>query len=373
MHAQMPAFCGAFSALRDAQACYPVVSARSMSPLEAAQMAIAIGRRRFISALGGGMITWPLAARAQQGLRLPRLGVLVGLPEGDPEGQLWLKALREGLDNLGWKDGINLQIDIRWRSVDPNSMQRLAKVLVDLHPDLINVTTTPATAAVLRETKNVPVVFSVVSDPVGSGFVQSLARPGGNATGFVNIETSVGGKWIELLKEVAPSTSRVLVIFNPKTSPQTSFYLKSMQTAAEQLKVPLTFKELGDASDIEPAIADLARSPGGGLVLTPDSFTGARAQRELIISLAASYRIPTVYNFTLCVRAGGLVSYGTDQPDLQRRAASYVDRILKGEKPANLPVQLPTKFELAVNLKTARALGLTVPDKLLATADQVIE
>ena len=231
----------------------------------------------------------------------------------------------------------------------------------------------PATAAILRETKSIPVVFSVVSDPVSSGFVQSLVRPGGNATGFINIEVSVGGKWLELLKEVAPSTSRVLVMFNPRTSPQSSFYLKSMQTAAEQLKLPLTVKELGNAGDIEPAIADLARSPGGGLVLTPDLFTGAGAQRELIISLAASYRIPAVYNLTLCVEGGGLVSYGTDQPDLQRRAASYVDRILKGEKAENLPVQLPTKFELAVNLKTARALDLTVPDKLIATADEVIE
>ena len=336
-------------------------------------MAIEIGRRQLISALGGGMIAWPLAARAQQGKRIPRVGVLVGVPEGDPEGQRWLKALLEGLDNLGWKDGINLQIDLRWGGVDPNRMQSLAKELVDLHPDLINVTTTPATAAVLRETKNIPVVFSVVSDPVGSGFVQSLARPGGNATGFVNIETSVGGKWLELLKDVAPGTSRVLVMFNPRTSPQSSFYLKPMQIAAEQLKLPLTVKEISDAGAIEPAIADLARLPYGGLVLTPDSFTGARAQRELIVSLAASYRVPTVYNFTLCVRAGGLVSYGTDQPYLQRRAASYVDRILKGEKPGNLPVQLPTKFELAVNLKTAKALGLTVPDKLLATADEVIE
>jgi putative tryptophan/tyrosine transport system substrate-binding protein len=336
-------------------------------------MAIDIGRRQFISALGGGMIAWPVAARAQQGKRIPRVGVLVGVPEGDPEGQRWLKALLEGLDNFGRKDGINLQIDLRWGGVDPNRMQSLAKELVDLRPDLINVTTTPATAAILRETKSIPVVFSVVSDPVGSGFVQSLVRPGGNATGFVNIEISVGAKWLELLKEIAPDTSRVLVTFNPRTSPQTSFYLKSMQTAAEQLKLPLTVKELGNAGDIEPAIADLARSPDGGLVLTPDSFTGARAQHDLIISLAAGNRIPTVYNFALCVRAGGLVSYGTDQPDLQRRAASYVDRILKGEKPENLPVQLPTKFELAVNLKTARALGLTVPDKLLATADEVIE
>jgi putative ABC transport system substrate-binding protein len=337
-------------------------------------MGIKIERRKFLSALGGAPVAWPLASRAQQSGRVARVGVLVGLPEGDSEGQLWLKALLEGLDKLGWKDGVNLQTDLRWGGVvDPNRMQSLAKELVDLYPDLINVTTTPPKAAILRETKTIPVVFSVVSDPVSSGFVHSLVRPGGNATGFVNIEMSVGGKWLELLKEVAPGTSRVSVMFNPRTSPQSSFYLKSMQTAAEQLKVPLSVKELSNAGDIEPVIADLARSPGGGLVLTPDSFTGARAQREVIISLAARNRIPAVYSFTLCVRAGGLVSYGTDQADLQRRAASYVDRILKGEKPENLPVQLPTKFELAVNLKTARALNLTVPPTLLATADEVIE
>lgn len=272
---------------------------------------------------------------------------------------------------VGWKDGVNLQIDLRWCNPDPDSIQKLAKELVDLHPDLINVTSTPATAAILRETKTIPVVFSVVSDPIGSGFVQSLARPGGNATGFLNMETSLGSKWLELLKDIAPATTRVSVLFNPKTSPQSPFYLKSMQSAAEQLKLPLAVKELGSAADIETAIADLARSPGGGLMLTPDIFTGAL--RELIISLAARNRIPAVYFLAMFVRAGGLVSYGTDQPDLQRRAASYIDRILKGEKPENLPVQQPTKFELAVNLKTSKALGLTVPPRLIAIADEVIE
>jgi putative ABC transport system substrate-binding protein len=334
-------------------------------------MAIVIGRRQFISALGGAVVAWPLATNAQQSGRVARVGVLIGLPEGDPEAQRWLKALLEGLDKLGWKDSVNLQIDLRWCNPDLDSIQRLAKELVDLHPDLINVTSTPATAAILRETKTIPVVFSVVSDPIGSGFVQSLARPGGNATGFLNMETSLGSKWLELLKDIAPATTRVSVMFNPRTSPQTPFYLKSMQSAAEQLKLPLAVKELGSAADIETAIADLARSPGGGLVLTPDIFTGA--QRELIVSLAARNRIPAVYFLAMFVRAGGLVSYGTDQPDLQRRAASYVDRILKGEKPEDLPVQQPTKFELAVNLKTAKALGLTVPPGLLVAADEVIE
>jgi putative ABC transport system substrate-binding protein len=336
-------------------------------------MAIELGRRQFVTALGGAVVVWPLATNAQQSGRVARLGILVGLPEGDPEGQRWLKALLEGLEKLGWNDGVNLRIDLRWGGVDPDHMQKLAKELVDLHPDVINVTSTPATAAILRETKTIPVVFSVVSDPIGSGFVQSLVRPGGNATGFLNIETSVGTKWLELLKEIAPGTSRVSVLFNPRTSPQTPFYLQSMQSAAEQLKLPLAVKELGSVDDIETAIAELARSPGGGLVLTPDLFTAAQTQRELIISLAARDRIPAVYCLAVFVRAGGLVSYGTDQPDLQRRAASYVDRIFKGERPENLPVQQPTRFEFVVNLKTARTLGLTVPPSLLATADEVIE
>jgi ABC-type uncharacterized transport system substrate-binding protein len=336
-------------------------------------MAASVSRREFMSALGGAVVACPRATNAQQSGRVARVGVLVSLPEGDPEGQRWLKALLEGLEKLGWKDGVNLQIELRWGSVDPDRMQKLAKELVDIHPDLINTTSTPATAAILRETKAIPVVFSLVSDPIGSGFVQSLVRPGGNATGFLNIETSVGTKWLELLKEIAPGTSRVSVLFNPRTSPQTPFYLQSMQSAAEQLKLPLAVKELGSFDDIETAIAELARSPGGGLVLTPDLFTAAQTQRELIISLAARDRIPAVYCLAVFVRAGGLVSYGTDQPDLQRRAASYVDRIFKGERPENLPVQQPTRFEFVVNLKTARTLGLTVPPSLLATADEVIE
>jgi putative ABC transport system substrate-binding protein len=336
-------------------------------------MTIGLGRRQFISGVGSAVAAWPFATNAQQPGRVARVGVLIGLPEGDPEGQRWLKALLEGLDKLGWRDGVNLQIDLRWATPDPDRIQKLAKELVDLHPDLINVTSTPATAAILRETKTIPVVFSVVSDPIGSGFVKSLARPGGNSTGFLNMETSLGSKWLELLQDIAPATTRVSVLFNPKTSPQTPFYLKSMQSAAAQLKLPLAVKELGSAADIEPAIAELAQSPGGGLVLTPDIFTGAKAQRELIISLAARNRIPAVYFLAMFARAGGLVSYGTDQPDLQRRAASYVDRILKGEKPADLPVQQPTKFELVINLKTAKALGLTVPQALLVAADEVIE
>ncbi|MGA2816850.1 MAG: ABC transporter substrate-binding protein [Xanthobacteraceae bacterium] len=336
-------------------------------------MAIEIQRREFLTLLGGAAATWPLAAQAQQSGTTPRIGLLVGLPEGDPEGERWVKALLTGLDKLGWKSGANVQIDLRWGGTDPDGMLKLAKELVALRPDVIQVTTTPATAAILRETHTIPVVFAIVSDPVGSGFVQSFPRPGGNVTGFVNIEASVGGKWLELLKELAPRIIRVAVLFNPKTAPQSSFYLKSMQAAALPLGVTLAVNEVGSADEIKAAIADLAKSSDAGLVVTPDIFTIAQARRELIVALADRYRIPAVYFIGTFISSGGLVSYGVDHPDLLRRAADYIDRILKGEKPENLPVQLPTRFELAVNLKTAKALGLTVPSSLLATADEVIE
>jgi putative ABC transport system substrate-binding protein len=330
-------------------------------------------RREFIALLGGAAASWPHAAHARQADKVARIGMLVGLPENDPEGQRWVDSLLEGLRQLGWKRDANLQIDLRWGGVAPDQMQELAKELVQLNPDVINVTSTPATAAVLRETHTIPVVFSVVSDPVGSGFVQSLARPGGNATGFVNMETSLGGKWLEILKEIAPNTTRVVAIFNSKTSPQSAFYLKSLEPAAATLALSLTVTKVSSAEQIEPAIIELAKDSNTGLVVTPDIFTAAQSQRDLIISLTAQHRIPAIYFLALFVRTGGLVSYGVDNPDLQRRAAAYVDRILRGAKPEDLPVQLPTKFELAINLKTAKALGLTVPPSLLATADEVIE
>jgi putative ABC transport system substrate-binding protein len=333
---------------------------------------MAIGRRQFISAIGGAAIAWPLAARAQSA-RTARVGMLISLPEGDPEGERWLKSLREGLESLGWKEGANLALDVRWGDPNPDRLQAIAKELVSLKPDVIQVTATPATAAVLRETRTIPVVFAVVSDPIGSGLVQSLARPGGNVTGFVNIEASVGGKWIELLKEIAPRTARVTVMFNPNTAPQSAFYMKSVEAAAASLALPVAVARVKSHDDIETAITDLARVPNSGLVISPDLFTATKAQRDTIIELTARNHIPAVYFLSLFARTGGLVAYGVDHPDLLRRAAAYVDRILKGEKPENLPVQLPTKFEFVINLKTAKSLGLTVSPSMLATADEVIE
>jgi putative tryptophan/tyrosine transport system substrate-binding protein len=327
-------------------------------------------RREFITLVSSAAM-WPLAAGAQQPA-ISRIGVLVGFPEGDAEGEKWIQALIEGLSQLGWKRDQNVRIDVRW-GVDPDRMPRLAKELVELRPDLIQVTTTPATAAVLRETHSIPVVFSIVSDPLGSGFVESFARPGGNATGFVNYEDSVAGKWLGLLKELAPQTSLVSIPFNPKTAPQSGYYLKLLEAAAPSLALTLKAVRISNAGEIDAEIAHLAQQSNVGLVILPDVFTSAQPQREMIIALTAHHRIPAVYSSTFFARAGGLVSYGVDLSDLQRRAAGYVDRILKGAKPQELPVQLPTKFELVINLKAAKALGLTVPAMLLASADEVIE
>jgi putative tryptophan/tyrosine transport system substrate-binding protein len=276
------------------------------------------------------------------------------------------------LFQLGWKRDKNIHIDIRLAGTDPAGMQQLAKELIELRPDLIQVTTTRATAAVLRETHTIPVVF-VVADPIGSGFVASFAQPGGNATGFVNLEDTVAGKWLELLKELAPQTSRVSVLFNPKTAPQSAYYLKILEAAAPSLALKLKVAQVSNASEIEAEIDQLAQQSNAGLVILPDTFTHAKVQSEMIVARTAQRRTPAVYPFAFWARAGGLVSYGVDYLDLHRRAAAYVDRILKGAKPQDLPVQLPTKFELVINLKTAKALGLEVPPSLLATADEVIE
>jgi putative ABC transport system substrate-binding protein len=328
-------------------------------------------RREFITLLCAAA-TWPLAARAQQSGRMARIGVLMGLPEGDPEGEKWARALLETLLQLGWIHDKNVRIDLRWGGTDPDRMQKLAKELIDLQPDVIEVTTTPATAAVLRQTRTIPVVFSIVSDPLGSGFVQSFVRPGGNATGFVNIEASVAGKWLALLKELVPHASRARIIFNPKTAPQADYYLKLLAAAAPALTLTLDVVRVDSADRIAAAVNELA-GPNVGIVLIPDIFIGAKAQTDLIISLTARHHIPTVYFAPYMVRDGGLISYGVDFSDLQRRAAHYVDRVLKGANPQELPVQLPTRFELTVNLKTARALGLEIPATLLASADEVIE
>ena len=328
-------------------------------------------RRDFITLLGAATAAWPLAAHAQQPA-VPRIAVLIGLPQDDPEAQKWAKAFLDALPPLGWKPDANLRIDWRW-TADPARMPEVAKEIVEQRPDLIVTTTTPLTAAVLRESHTIPVVFAAVSDPVGSGFVQSLSRPGGNATGFINVEASVGGKWLEVLKEIAPGTARVAILFNPKTAPQSAYYLKTLQASAQTLGLTLTAAQVASAQDVEAAINDLAKFPNGGFVIMPDIFTAAKTQRDLIVSLAARLRIPAVYPFTFFVEDGGLISYGADNVDLLRRAADYVDRILNGKKPQDLPVQLPTKFEMAINTKTAAALGVKFPAPILAVADEIIE
>ena len=329
-------------------------------------------RRESIILIGGASAAWSFAALAQQP-KLFRIGVLMGLAERDQESERWVQAFIEGLSELGWKRDTNLRMDIRWASADPARIQELAKELVDLGPDLILSTTTPPTAAILQLTHTIPVVFSVVSDPLGSGFVESFARPGHNATGFVNFEDSLASKWLELLKLLAPHISRVSLPFNPKTAPQSTYYLKLLEAAAPSFALSLKPVPVNTAGELEAEITSLAQQSNTGLVMLPDIFTGARTNREMIIARTTQYRIPAVYYIAAWAREGGLVSYGIDYSDMLRRSATYIDRILKGAKPQDLPVQLPSKFELAINLKTAKALGLTVPDKLIYTADEVIE
>lgn len=330
-------------------------------------------RRDLITLLGGVAAAWPPAARAQQTGPLRRIGILMGGTERDSQSGVGLEAFRGGLKELGWTDGHNIRIDIRWGEGNVERMKVLAKELVGLQPDLLVGHTTQPVAALQRETKTIPIVFLIVSDPVGSGFVASLPRPGGNITGFINIESSLGGKWIEVLKEVVPNVSRAALMFNPDTATYSKYYLEPFEAAAQFRKVEPSSAPVRTAADIERVIASLAGQPGGGLALMPDTALATQDNRQLIISLVARHRLPTIYPYRYWVGDGGLVSYGIDQIDLFRRVPSYIDRILKGAKPAELPVQLPTRFELTVNLKTAKALGIEMPAMLLGRADEVIE
>jgi putative tryptophan/tyrosine transport system substrate-binding protein len=300
-----------------------------------------------------------------------RIAVLMTLSESDREGKARVEAFREGLQKLGWAEGRNIRIDIRWATSDAALMQRFAKELVALGPDLILSHNTPTTATLLQQTRTIPIVFAVVSDPVGSGFVASFSRPGGNATGFTNIEPTMAGKWLELLKEIAPRVSRVAFLFNPSTAPYAEYYMSPFKAAAASFALEAIAAPVRDTSELESAIAAQARAPNGGLVVMTDSFLVTH--RAEITSLAARYHLPAVYPFRFFAELGGLLSYGNDLVDQFRRAATYADRILKGEKPSELPVQAPVKFELVINLKTAKALGLDVPPTLLARADEVIE
>jgi len=330
-----------------------------------------IGRRQLISALGGASLIWPLTARAQQDDRVRRIGVLMSLAENDPEGQARFTALSKGLRDVGLIDGRNVRIDYRWAAADSERMRELATELVSKTPDVLLAGDTPTLTALQQATRTIPIVFVLVSDPVGQGFVESLAHPGANITGFTNFEFSMVSKWVGTLKEIAPSVKRAAMIFNPQTAPYAQYYLQPFAAAAQSFAVEAITNPVRSEAEIESAMAALWSTPGGGIIVMPDAFMGTH--RDVIISLAARYRLPTIYPLRFFTDSGGLLSYGTDTLDLFRRSASYVDLILKGAKPSDLPVQQPIKFELIINLKTAKALGLTVPQTLLALADDVIE
>ncbi len=325
-------------------------------------------RRKFITLLGSAA-AWPLRAHAQQPERVRRVGVLVGLAENDPEMKERIAGLRQGLEKLGWAEGSNLRIDYRFAPAGAQA-RLLARELIALQPDVIVTQSTPATAAMQQETRTIPIVFASVADPIGSGFIASLSRPGGNLTGLLQYEEGITGKWLAMLKEIAPNIMRAALVANPRTS-AFDYFLQSAKAVAPSLAIDLVPTPVDNAADIERAIKTFAREPNGGLVLPPDTSTVVH--RNLIIALAAQHRLPAVYAIRVFVAAGGLMCYGTDFVDLYRQAASYVDRILRGAKPADLPVQAPTKYELVINIKAAKQQGIDVPQTLIATADEVIE
>jgi putative ABC transport system substrate-binding protein len=328
-----------------------------------------MNRREIIAGLGSAA-AWPVVARAQQGNRIRRIGVLMPYDESDLEGKAPLAAFTQRLAELGWTDGRNVRTHLRWGGDDINRIRALAQELVGLQPDIIVTGSTPAIVALQRETLTIPIVFENVADPVAGGIVARLDRPGGNVTGFAAFEASLGGKWLELLLEIAPGLKRVAIMFNPDTAP-VSAHMPSLETAARSLKVVPVAAAVHSDVEIEAAIVALGREPQGGLVVMPDAFT--TAHRARIILAAARNNLPAVYSFSVYARDGGLLSYGNYLVDFWRRAATYVDLILRGAKPSELPVQLPTKFEMVVNLKTAKALGLTVPQSILLRADEIIE
>jgi len=328
-------------------------------------------RREFITLVGGTAAAWPLAARAQQPKPMRLLSVLMGYAESDSAAQSWLVVFRGELAGLGWTEGSNLRMELRWGAADQDKIKTLAKELVNLRPDAILSVTTPVTSALAHETRTLPIVFAIVADPIGSGFVPSLSRPGGNITGFATINSALGGKWVELLKEVAPRTVRMALLYNPATAPPLQVYMTSIQAAASSFAVEASAAPVHVKDEIEGVIAAQAHNPGGGLIVMPEAFNVTN--RDLIIALAARYGVPAIYATRFYAESGGLITYGVDYAEQFRQAAGYIDRVLKGTTPADLSVQQPTKFEFVINLKTAKALGLTIPDKLLATADDVIE
>jgi len=339
-------------------------------PAREGRIAILIRRRQFIVTLGGAIAAWPLAARGQQAGTTRRIGALIAFAKDDPDTEERLAAFRQGLAKRGWVEGRNIHIDYRFAAGRGDQFPVLAKELVAMQPDVILGHTTGVTAILQRETRAIPIVFVNVSDPIGMGFIASLPRPGGNLTGVLHYEASIVGKWLAMLKEIAPRLTRAALFANRQTT-SFDYFLKSGKAAASSLAIDLVASHVETAADIERAIEAFARVPNSGLLLPPDATTVVH--RDLIIALAARHRVPAVYPLHVFVVAGGLMSYGTDQNDLFRLAASYVDRILRGDKPTDLPVQTPTRFETAVNLKTAKALGLEVPAGMLVAAADVIE
>jgi putative tryptophan/tyrosine transport system substrate-binding protein len=329
-----------------------------------------MNRRELITLLGGAAVL-PVAARAQQQNNVRRIGVLMGWADSDPEAKSELAAFVQGLAQLGWVDGGNVQIDYRWANGNVDRMRTFAKELVALRPDVILANTTPVTVALQRETRAIPIVFVIVSDPIGAGLVASLPRPGGNITGFINIEASLGGKWLELLKEIAPAVRRVAIMFNPDTAPGGgSYFLGPFESAARAIAVEPITAPVRSEAEIENIVTSLGREQGGLVLMTDGYMT---VHRGLIISLAARNHVPAIYAESFSAKDGGLLSYGANSLDVFRQADTYVDRILRGTMPSDLPVQVPSLFELVINLRSAKALGLTVPLTLLTRADEVIE
>ena len=327
-------------------------------------------RREFITLVGGAAASWPFGTEAQQSDRVKRVGVLFARAQND--GQVHAQVFEQEMQKLGWSKDHNVRFDYRWAAGDPEHISTFAKEIVDARPDVIVGHTTAAVAALLRETRTIPIVFIGVTDPIGSGFVTSLSRPGGNVTGFVDLEPSLGSKWVELLKQMVPNLTRLGCIFNPATAAGGgAYYMSSVETAASSLGVQAVAAPARNADEIERVLTSLAGDPAAGLVVMPDIFNGIH--RTLIISTANRLRVPAVYAFRFFATGGGLASYGVDLTDLFRRGAVYTDRVLRGALAADLPVQLPTKFELVINLKTAKDLGLEVPPSLVARADEVIE
>jgi putative ABC transport system substrate-binding protein len=330
-----------------------------------------VNRREFITLASGAAMAHPLVARAQQTERVRRVAILIGTVENDPTIRSWIQAFEIGLEALGWSQGRNVLFERRSAAGDASRAQQFARELVRVNPDVFFTTSTPTAAAILRETQSIPIVFTNISDPLGSGLVPSLARPGGNITGFTNFEFGIGGKWLEIMRELVPTTKRAALLFHPEAATYSAGYIRSFEAAAPSFSIEPIVKPIRTIIELENTISAQASEPGGSAIILPDIFTVAN--RLAIIALMGRHRLPAAYPFGAMAREGGLVAYGPDIADLYRRAAAYVDRILKGEKSGDLPVQQPTKFEFVVNVKTAKALGLTVPPMLLVRADEVIE